>query len=110
MYGFDSSQEDYVQQTNALLQDIQARAEILPDGSKVIGTELKASDAVSHVAEGRQHHDGNVGFLAQLLADAIAVQLWHHHVQHHQVGRAGGEHFQSFGAVAGGHDVVPDHG
>ena len=75
----------------------------------VVGPQFQAGDAIRHVAEGGEHHDRHIGILAQLLADAIAIESGHHHVQHHQIRQALAEEFQGLFAVAGGDHLVADH-
>ena len=75
----------------------------------VVSTEFKASNSVCYVTQGGEHHDRNIRLLAQLLADAVAVKLWHHDIQDHQIWIALFKAFESFSAVAGGYYVVTNH-
>ena len=51
----------------------------------VVGTKLKANDAILDLALGRQHNDGDIRGVANGAANALAGNLGEHKVEHYQV-------------------------
>ena len=51
----------------------------------VVGTKLKADDAILDLALGRQHNDGDIRGVANGAANALAGNLGEHKVEHNQV-------------------------
>ena len=52
----------------------------------IVGAQLQTGDAISHVAKGGEQDDRHLRLGSNALGDRKAIELGHHHVEHHQVG------------------------
>ena len=76
-------------------------------GNVIIGFQLEGLDLGVLSVQSGEHDDGNLGFLADLAADGIAIHLGHHQVQQDQGKGLPVERLQPLDAIGCQCDLVP---
>ena len=75
----------------------------------IVGAQLQPSDAIGHIAQGGEHDHRHFRLRPDALEHRKAIELGHHHVEHHHIGFNAAEQLQCFCAILSSSHLVALH-